>query len=75
MKEEKEKLKKYYAQVRGNMTIRKIMARNDDEAIQKARELLGEDVIVGNLRKGVTKERKKELDKIANEAFAKIMRL
>ena len=43
---------KYYAQKSGCMTIRKIVADSDEEALKKAMELFGtDDVIVGNLKK------------------------
>jgi len=65
---------KYYAQKSGCMTIRKIIADSDEEALKKAMELFGtDDVIVGNLRKKYSKEELKQFYRDCEEAAGKVL--
>ena len=70
---------KYYAQERGCMTLRKIIADSDEEAFNKAVELFGtENVVVGkSLQKGRTRKEQKEINKeserIAGELFGPVI--
>ena len=65
---------KYYAQKSGCMTIRKIIADSDEEALKKAMELFGtDDVIVGNLKKKYSKEELKQIYKDTEDAAGRIL--
>lgn len=66
---------KYYAQKEGCMTIRKIIADSDEEALKKAIELFGtENVIVGKrLQKAITPQERKRMNKIEEDVMGEML--